>query len=375
VRRLPARYPVCTSFPPRIVKRIIRALRLCIAYYLTAAGMVLWCGLVILASREEAFPVGLILLFVAMPFTKVSFLLGKRLAMRRARELMGRDTRSPVLLLRSFQDDRRAVKIMSSTKQFIFFQYFPWNYTTFEEVLVRVSSSYGPVVAIGRPGEMLPPLGAARDWIHNDVWQSRVTELLESCQAVVCVIGEMGSTSGLRWEVELLFKSSNPAKVIFVVPPVSDAIVRQRWRALAALSAGKVPEAIGDELALTFDAQGNPIVLQGQRKRSGNTRRWERDYLHALRSLMPRYNRVRLPRSRLHTLLGWFFPLNGNDVATRIIRYEWLALILLYTWLISTMISDLFGDRFVVLWLAVVSLLYGRLLVAMGDLRDQIALF
>jgi hypothetical protein len=31
-----------------------------------------------------------------------------------------------------------------------------------EQAIVKVLRKYGPVIAIGRPGEALPPLGAAR---------------------------------------------------------------------------------------------------------------------------------------------------------------------------------------------------------------------
>src|SRR5205823_4548840 len=108
---------------------------------------------------------------------------------------------------------------------------------------------------------------------------------------IVFVIGETGVTGGLRWEVEQILHSGYLEKVIFVVPPVADATVRRRWHDLASLSGGRIPEAVGDELALAFDEEGRPLIVRGPRK-WGRTRRWERDYLRAFRPLKSRFRAV-----------------------------------------------------------------------------------
>jgi hypothetical protein len=39
---------------------------------------------------------------------------------------------------------------------------------TLEDVVEIALRQFGPVVAIGRPGESLPPTGAAREYVRND---------------------------------------------------------------------------------------------------------------------------------------------------------------------------------------------------------------
>src|SRR5262249_39724807 len=148
---------------------------------------------------------------------------GKRLAARRAAEMREQDKRPPVLFLRSFADDAMPLKKMSLWTRFLLSRYFVWDYTSFEETLVRVFSPCGAVVAIGRPGEVLPPLGAAREWLSNQHWQQRVAELCRACRLIVMVVGEIKGADGLAWEVQQLLELGVLQKVVFVVPPLSGA--------------------------------------------------------------------------------------------------------------------------------------------------------
>jgi hypothetical protein len=105
-----------------------------------------------------------------------------------AGEALAQDHRRPVVWLRSFHiDERDAENIIDREVPL-----------TFEEVATGSLSRYGPVVAIGRPGEPLPPLGALREYVGDD-WQSRVRELL--CLAAIIVI-VFDDTPGLLWELK-----------------------------------------------------------------------------------------------------------------------------------------------------------------------------
>ncbi len=42
---------------------------------------------------------------------------------------------------------------------------------TLEEAAEKILNAWGPVIAIGRPGEGLPPAGAAREYVAGDAWQ------------------------------------------------------------------------------------------------------------------------------------------------------------------------------------------------------------
>jgi hypothetical protein len=62
-------------------------------------------------------------------------------------------------------------------------------------LLKRVVSQFGPFVAIGKPGEALPPAGAARTYKSDNPWQVRVLELIRSSKLVLMLAG---STEGLK---------------------------------------------------------------------------------------------------------------------------------------------------------------------------------
>jgi hypothetical protein len=65
-----------------------------------------------------------------------------------------------------------------------------------EQIVTELVAPLGPVVAIARPGERLPALGAAR--ISTDEWKDRVIRLMECARLVVL---QVGLTPGFLWEM------------------------------------------------------------------------------------------------------------------------------------------------------------------------------
>lgn len=61
-----------------------------------------------------------------------------------------------------------------------------------------IMNRVGPVMAIGKPGESLPELGAARLYVGDDAWQARITDLIRQARFVVV---QAGTTANLRWEI------------------------------------------------------------------------------------------------------------------------------------------------------------------------------
>jgi hypothetical protein len=122
-----------------------------------------------------------------------------------AREALAQDPRRPVVWLRSFQiDERDAENIIAREVPL-----------TFEEVATGALSRYGPVVAIGRPSEELPPLGALREYVGDD-WQSRVRELLSLAAIIVIVFDD---TPGLLWELRTVMDLGLHQRLIVLIPP------------------------------------------------------------------------------------------------------------------------------------------------------------
>ncbi|PWT99211.1 MAG: hypothetical protein C5B51_27665 [Terriglobia bacterium] len=125
-----------------------------------------------------------------------------------AAELLAQDARAPVVYLRSFrQDDDRLVPIY--LRLLVFFVAL-----NFEQILAAILSPIGPFVAVGRPSEELPELGAARMYLPDDRWREKVCALLGRARLVVI---RLGATDNVWWEIEQALRMVDPARLIFVV--------------------------------------------------------------------------------------------------------------------------------------------------------------
>ncbi|PWK85444.1 hypothetical protein C8D88_10672 [Lentzea atacamensis] len=68
---------------------------------------------------------------------------------------------------------------------------------------------------MGRPGERLPHLGAARFYLPGDDWQSGVLRLMELSQLIVLRLGE---GEGVWWEVYQAVAGQPPGKLVLLIP-------------------------------------------------------------------------------------------------------------------------------------------------------------
>ena len=140
---------------------------------------------------------------------------GWKYEMPSADALLAADARAPVLYLRSFADDGMTgagspgARVWRSIR---------WHtqVVSVEQELARVMSRVGPVVAIGRPGDSLPELGAARLYTREDEWRTKVTELMRQARLVVI---RTGTTPGLQWEIEQATDLVPPERLVFVSLP------------------------------------------------------------------------------------------------------------------------------------------------------------
>ncbi len=186
-----------------------------------------------------------------------------------AEQLLANDPRRPVIYLRSFEADseffprpdgfwKRAATIL--------FDYA----VTFspEQELAEIVTRVGPVIAIGKPGEPLPELGAARLYVGDADWKAKVIDLMARSRLVII---RTGSTPNLEWEIEqamtrvprqqILFVSLGAAEVFDQyfkrrfgqVLPSGTTAVTPRWMKL--MSMGK-PTATGK--IIYFDEALNP---------------------------------------------------------------------------------------------------------------------
>lgn len=126
------------------------------------------------------------------------------------------DTRRPIIYLRSFADDNPGITIRRYLKGMVVPFYFSSVLFSDEEALSTALQQFGPVLAIGQPGENLPDVGAAR--LYTDPqgvkWQQDVAQMLAVCQLVVL---RAGITTGLQWEIREVFPKMPPEKVLLYV--------------------------------------------------------------------------------------------------------------------------------------------------------------
>ena len=207
-----------------------------------------------------SFAVGSCLLFVPLSVLLVmsarkSYLLGRRQMAPNGFLLIAEDTRAPVLYLRSFHGDGSYNKnetlenlsLLSPLSAVVVRR-------THEELLCSKLVRVGPVVAIGKPGETLPELGAARMYIPESHWQQTVQELMNRAGLIVLRVGE---SSGVCWEIDKILETVPPEKIVFYC----------RGRTELAVVGSRLPITISEKNRfkrfLHFDRDWNPIFSVG----------------------------------------------------------------------------------------------------------------
>lgn len=119
-----------------------------------------------------------------------------------AEKLLEQDTRPPVVYIRSFKDDHQII-LASGIRRWLS-MVFAWaTAISAEQELAMIMNRVGPVVAIGKPGEPLPELGAARLYVSDDVWQEKITDMMKQSRLVVI---RLGPTANLWWEIDQAVK-------------------------------------------------------------------------------------------------------------------------------------------------------------------------
>jgi hypothetical protein len=123
------------------------------------------------------------------------------------------DKRAPVLLLRSFADDNALIKPKGLLPTLLRRRY------RLEEVVGSFVPRLGPFLAIGQPGETLPPpLGAARAYLSDGGWQQDVLRWMDEARLVIMIVG---LTPSVTWELAQLKHKNYLSKSVLVLPPSS----------------------------------------------------------------------------------------------------------------------------------------------------------
>jgi hypothetical protein len=141
-----------------------------------------------------------------------------------------KDTRSPVLYLRAFGDERRPFIVeMDSREQpntrvgrlliniAGFASMNRYSAISFERYMTgAVETGIGPLVALGSPEDYLTPEGAARVYAADDEWREWFPQIADSAQAIILSPGCSGS---LRWELDHLLRRGLAMKLFVALGP------------------------------------------------------------------------------------------------------------------------------------------------------------
>jgi hypothetical protein len=150
---------------------------------------------------------------------------GERYLAWSAAETMARDPRPPVLYLRAFTDEPATRRSLTRVGRHNVNVHYGLGE---EECLQEQLSRIGPFVAIGRPSDPLPQLGAHRLYVEGADWRTVVLGLMDQAAALVIRIGR---GEGLAWEIGQALTRFPPERLLFVVPRDLVAYSEFKYRA------------------------------------------------------------------------------------------------------------------------------------------------
>ena len=211
--------PVPVPIPPPQIRDPKKGKRLKRLAVVLAIVTVIVLNLIVYAVNNQIFNIliGIVGLVIFINLLKL-YLRGKKHLALSVDQILAADHRPPVVYLRSFQDDSKSAAVMSGAAAFYALVGVASKKTE-EEMLADQLTPFGPVIAIGKPGEELPELGAARMYVDSSVWHNEVEGQLDKANLVVI---RLGSTEGLWWELELSIGKIKPERLLVIVPHIRD---------------------------------------------------------------------------------------------------------------------------------------------------------
>jgi hypothetical protein len=232
----------------------------------------------------------------------------------RAEDLLKADMRAPIVLLRSFRDDalhfeEEKTDTLSRALSKKDHKLFEWiqrldamlarfvlsnsgsewekpgrrvERIPFEPIVHRQLRAFGPLIAIGRPGEKQPVLGASRKYVSNDDWRVQVLAWLEQARMIVVIAGY---TDGIQWELEQIALKGYTRKVLVLLPPTRR---RLPWR----------------KFVVSLATRAHLYDEFNRRKRWRNI----------CKAIVPEADRPHLRRRRVENIVGLYFTRSGLPV-------------------------------------------------------------
>ncbi|MEV8437506.1 hypothetical protein AB0425_09055 [Actinosynnema sp. NPDC051121] len=201
-----------------------------VGWVLRAVGVVLFIGAFVLSRQNLGFwlddpdlgwPTTILIKIATAVVAAVVFevghlivVWGKRFRSRTVASLDGLPGTRYVLYLRSFRTDT-ALATPPELPGNPVGSLLSRRGLTREEHLIRYFGGYGEVVAIGRPGEPAPQLGARRGYVTGPDWQATVSGLIRGAHLVVL---SATPTPGTVWEfVEAVHTIESPRRLVLLI--------------------------------------------------------------------------------------------------------------------------------------------------------------
>jgi hypothetical protein len=169
-------------------------------------------------------------------------------------------SKKPIVFFRSFGMDQ--VKIYGTGISFLSKR--KLTFKNYEELLKSAVGKLGPFVAIGKPGDKVPPLGAARMYVDDDNWQDTVKKLTKKAKLVLLHLSE---SEGVLWESKFIAKNLQPEKLILCLPltfrgeKIDKEIYQTFRKKFLSIFPHPLPENVGDAQFIFFSKNWTPHLL------------------------------------------------------------------------------------------------------------------
>lgn len=170
-----------------------------------------------------------------------------------------------IVYLRSFGDDGKGGDYPVTMSTAVAGHFVKYN-GTYEYTLLKPFRKRFTVIAIGKPGEELPEVGALRLYVADEVWQQCVADLLQKARYVVI---RPANSDGLNWEINYIITQQLLPKLILstTIGNLDDTAVRAarfkkfgtRFRELAGI---ELPAYSPKTPYIRFDASRKPIAMK-----------------------------------------------------------------------------------------------------------------
>ncbi|MDF2822263.1 MAG: hypothetical protein K0R15_2711 [Clostridiales bacterium] len=189
-----------------------------------------------------------------------------------AAEILDKDKRKPIFILRPFKSDNKKIFPIHYNKE---------THFDIESLLVSELVKYGPVVAIGKPKEALQPKGASRLYA-DDSWKDKV-ELLVNLSSVVILIIDF--TPGVKWEIHKVLKDYR--EKLIIIPKLHSTLSNNIINLIYAIPLVEIHYTIGKPIKFIFKRYG---IFKKLRRGFGYYRTWNKYIATEVDTTIPKIN-------------------------------------------------------------------------------------